>query len=164
MEKLVYVKKIPCRGFKLPNGKIFELFPCRYDSKIDIENETYILSYEEDYNKSSLPTIQELVNVGIIKEVSCIEKSFRIDFDKNDKRSIDKVIKYTIEKFSENGFNVTEEAIRHNFNAWVLDMKSGYRDEKNNYHLFTPCGCNPLSFSATTLHEQCEDWQKTYKC
>lgn len=164
MEKLVYVEKIPYRGFKLPNGKIIDLFPCRYDSKIDIENETYISFYEEEYNKSNLPTIQELVNIGIIKEVSCIEKSFRIDFDKNDKRSIDKVIKYSIEKFSENGFNVTEEAIRHNFNAWVLDMKSGYRDNENGYHLFSPCGCNPLSFSATTLHEQCEDWQKTYEC
>ena len=35
MEKLVYVIKTPCRGFKLPNGKMIDLFPYRYDSKID---------------------------------------------------------------------------------------------------------------------------------
>lgn len=163
MEKLVYVIKTPYRGFELPNGKMIDLFPYRYDSKIDLENETYISSYEEDYKTSNLPTIQELVDIGIIKKISCIEKSFDIDFNENDKRSIDEVIQYTIKKFKENGFNVTEEAIRHNFNAWVLDMKSGYRDNENGYHLFSPCGCNPLSFRATTLHEQCEDWQQTYE-
>ena len=168
MEKIVYVIKTPCRGFKLPNGKMIDLFPYRYDAKIDLENETYLSSYEEEYEISNLPTIQQLVDVGIIKEISCIEKSFDVDFDEEelgvDFDEDNEIIKYTIKKFKENGFNVTEEAIRHNFNAWVLDMKSGYRDNENGYHLFSPCGCNPLSFRATTLHEECEDWQQTYEC
>ena len=42
------------------------------------------------------------------------------------------------------------------------DLKSGYRDEKNGYHLFTPCGCNPLSLRATSLEKEL-DWQTTYE-
>ena len=44
------------------------------------------------------------------------------------------------------------------------DYKSGYCDDTNNYHLFTPCGCNPLSFRATSLPTQCGYWQYTYVC
>ena len=73
-------------------------------------------------------------------------------------------IKKIIAEFRENGFNITREAILHNYKAWRYDMKSGYRDEENNYHLFSPCGCNPLSFRATTLHKNCADWQHTYTC
>lgn len=67
-------------------------------------------------------------------------------------------------EFKEHGFNVTIEALRHNFNAWRADLKSGYRDEENGYHLFTPCGCNPLSFRCSSLEEDCKDWQITYQC
>lgn len=70
-------------------------------------------------------------------------------------------IKEVIEEFEANGFNVTEEAIIHNFEAWKSDYKSGYKDESNGYFLFTPCGCNALSFNATVLTG--EDWQKTYE-
>ena len=69
---------------------------------------------------------------------------------------------YSLKEFKDNGLNVTKEAIMHNYQAWRFDEKSGYRDEENNYHLFSPCGCNPLSFRATTLHEKCADWQHTY--
>ena len=69
-------------------------------------------------------------------------------------------IKKIIEEFEANGFNVTEGAIIHNFEAWKLDYKSGYKDESNGYFLFTPCGCNALRFNATELTG--EDWQKTY--
>ena len=72
-------------------------------------------------------------------------------------------LKRALEFFKSKGFNVTEKAIRHNYEAWKYDMKSGYRDEENGYHLFTPCGCNPLSFRLTTLHKPC-DWQTTYEC
>ncbi len=65
--------------------------------------------------------------------------------------------------FARHGYNVTEDAIRHNFEAWKEDFKSGYRDEKNGYHLFTPCGCNPLAFRLSTLDEDYEDWQETYR-
>lgn len=57
----------------------------------------------------------------------------------------------------------TREAVLHNFRAWSGDLKSGFRDDRNGYHLFTPCGCNPLSFRATSLEPEL-DWQKTYEC
>lgn len=82
------------------------------------------------------------------------------DIDPKGGLDIDKVIA----EFQDNGFNVTREAIEHNYNAWRFDMKSGYRDEENGYHLFTPCGCNPLSFRCSSLEEGCEDWQITYVC
>ena len=65
-------------------------------------------------------------------------------------------------EFAKYDFNVTYEAIEHNFNAWLNDYKSGYRDEDNQYHLFTPCGCNPLSFTVSRLNGS--DWQITYTC
>lgn len=66
-------------------------------------------------------------------------------------------------QFARNGFNVTEEAIEHNFDAWTMDFKSGYRDEENGYWLFTPCGDNPLSFTVERLNPDPScDWQKTY--
>ena len=36
------------------------------------------------------------------------------------------------------------------------------RDDGNGYHLFSPCGCNPLSVRLSTLHDLCSDWQVTY--
>lgn len=68
-----------------------------------------------------------------------------------------------VTEFSRNGFpTVTEEAIRFNYNAWKRDFKSGYRDDNGEYHLFSPCGCNPLRFTATRLSKENEHWQKTY--
>jgi hypothetical protein len=66
-------------------------------------------------------------------------------------------------EFIDNGFNITMEALRHNYEAWCCDLKSGYRDEENGYHLFSPCGCNPLSFRASELNYGCT-WQTTYEC
>ena len=65
-----------------------------------------------------------------------------------------------VEEFRENGFEVEREAILHNLEAWRNDYKSGYRGKY--CHLFSPCGCNRLRFSASTLHESCNYWQKTY--
>ena len=73
------------------------------------------------------------------------------------------VFESMVDEFAQAGFNVTWEALYHNYAAWLCDMKSGYRDEKNGYHLFTPCGCNPLSFRATKLTNDCNDWQTTYE-
>lgn len=75
----------------------------------------------------------------------------------------DKRIETIIKKFHKQGFNVTKESIMHNYNAWCADMKSGYRDERNGYHLFSPCGCNPLQFRVTSINPKC-DWQETYAC
>lgn len=65
-------------------------------------------------------------------------------------------------EFSKLGFKVSERAIMHNYNAWAHDYKSGYRDDGGGYHLFTPCGCNPLSFRLTALSDDSKDWQTTY--
>lgn len=64
--------------------------------------------------------------------------------------------------FQKKGVNVSMDAIIHNFYAWMSDFKSGYRDNENGYHLFSPCGCNPLSMRYTALDKSCEDWQITY--
>jgi hypothetical protein len=66
--------------------------------------------------------------------------------------------------FQRNGYKVSIEAIEHCLTAWSADLKSGYRDEENGYHLFSPCGCNPLSLRLTTLSPLCESWQQTYEC
>lgn len=67
-----------------------------------------------------------------------------------------------VAEFKENGFNVSEEAVKHNYDAWRDDAKSGFRDEKNGYHLFTACGCNRLRFTATKLVDGETDNLTTY--
>lgn len=147
----------------LPDGSMVDVYDVKYDSKVDIENHKFILWGDEGWEDCPLPTIEELYANGTMKkEGTCIENEYVYTTKKWDlsKSDIDSIIK----KFKENGFNITREAIKHNYEAWCRDEKSGYRDEVNNYHLFSPCGCNPLSFRATTLHEKCSDWQTTYTC
>lgn len=127
--------------------------PYYFLNRIDMEN---LVLYKND-ETVQFPTLNELVadNKLICKrcyvEVDLSYKTFK------SKISIKRIQKY----FKSNGFNVTEEAIKHNFNAYLLDMKSGFRDEKNGYHLFTPCCHNPLSFRLTSLNKNC-NWQTTY--
>lgn len=170
MEKVLNLKNIPIlteptyRYHIMPNGEMVDVYDVKYDSKVDIKNLKYISITDEGYNDCTLPTINELYANGILtKEGSCIERDYQVNF-RNVTNLNDADVNLIIMEFKENGFNVTEQAIRHNFDAWRYDEKSGYRDDENNYHIFSPCGCNPLSFRATTLHKQCEDWQKTYTC
>lgn len=127
--------------------------PYYFLNRIDLEN--LILYKNEETDK--FPTLNELVadNKLFCKhcyvEVDLSYKTFRF------KISVKRIQKF----FKRNGFNVTEEAIMHNFNAYLNDAKSGYRDEENGYHLFTPCCHNPLSFRLTSLNKNC-DWQTTY--
>lgn len=71
----------------------------------------------------------------------------------------DEEIAELCEEFAAAGFKVTPEAIAHNVSAWKSDLKSGYRGE--DYHLFSPCGCNDLSLRAEPLIDGA-DWQTTY--
>lgn len=148
----------------LPDNSMVDVYDVRYDCKVDIYNKKFISIFDADYAKSTLPTINDLVAMGIMgKEGTCIENEYKVYLGNRhslNNADIDKIIA----EFKANGFNVTKDAILHNFDAWKYDMKSGYRDDENGYHLFTPCGCNPLSFSATTLHKMCDDWQDTYEC
>lgn len=151
-----------CRFHQLPDGSMVDVYAVTYDCKVDIVNKKYLRRSDDGYKDCELPTFNDLYANGTMdKEGTCIEKQYSISFQRKYKlneKDIDKIIK----EFKKNGFNVTKEAINHNYDAWCVDFKSGYRDEENNYHLFSPCGCNPLSFRATTLHPKCADWQETY--
>jgi hypothetical protein len=167
MKKLEFIEEKEYQTLQLPNGKLVDVRYFRYNCKVDLENETCISFDEvEEYNTSNLPTFNELVKQGIVNEVSCVE-NFAINQVYKNRPKVgltDKKITSLINKFKKNGFNVTKDAILHNYNAWLCDRKSGYRDDENEYFLFSPCGCNPLSFRATTLHTKCYDWQQTYTC
>lgn len=160
MRKFKFLRSKSYRCFLLPNGKLVDVYSCRYDAKVNLHDLTFLSCADDGYKESNLPTFNDLVQNGVVKEVSCIERTYDIDFPSNVRSLTKKMIKDIIKEFSDNGFHVSERAIRHNYYCWKYDMKSGYRGK--NYHLFTPCGCNPLSFRATTLHRKCADWQKTY--
>jgi len=160
MRKLKFLRSKSYRCFLLPNGKLVDVYSCRYDAKVNLHNLTFLSFADDGYKESDLPTFNDLIKSGVVKEVSCIEKTYDIDFPSNVRRLTKKMIKDIIKEFADNGFNVSERAILHNYDCWKCDAKSGYRGR--NYHLFTPCGCNPLSFRATTLHRKCANWQTTY--
>lgn len=169
-----YLKDIKRSAFPLYayNDKVsfpLNLSVITYASRVDLENEMYAEFGEE----CSFPTINELIAEGKLETKSFLnthdiyfhEKVFCRTNSKCPYMFPKKNLERVINEFKEHGFNVTEEAIQHNYNAWLYDLKSGYRDEENGYHLFTPCGCNPLSFRATNLDDEfCKDWQTTYEC
>ena len=112
---------------------------------------------QKEYEECDYPNINTLINQGKLIECHYSEE-YRVSTNKFPCRCpYNKVLK----EFKKNGFNVTRKAIKHNYEAWSVDCKSGYRDEENNYFLFTPCGHNPLSFTAIRLDEHL-DWQETY--
>ena len=145
--------------------------PYHWLTKVNLAEMTYVSYQDEDYTDCTFPTVEELIGRGEIKKNVVLPykqfdinfKSFRSAFQRSvvDRKCDVKVI---CKKFRKQGFAVTEEAVRHNFWAWMSGAKSGFRDEANGYHLFTPCGLNPLSFRVTGLHPACEDWQTTYIC
>lgn len=172
MGKLNFVnsRKETQRGIQLTDGRIISLydkdnhFYLRFDKKIDLENGTY----EEDgivsLDDSNSTCLNNLIRHGA-REVRCYdecnynENVYPSEFNLNDEK-VKKIQKY----FKEHGFNVTKDAIFHQLSSWMNDYKSGYRDEVNGYHLFSPCGCNPLSIRLSTLNKLCSDWQTTYFC
>lgn len=154
MKSLVFINEPTSRFFRiLGKGKMFDFIP--FDSKLDVERGEYLTIADNGYKRSQLPTLNDLVKRGVVGEcVPYDECDVYVDDVAN--FDADKVV----DEFRANGFEVEREAIMHNFEAWCDDYKSGYRGAY--CHLFSPCGCNRLRFSATTLHKSCEDWQKTY--
>lgn len=153
------------RFHQLPDGSMVDVYAVTYDCKVDIVNKKFIRSFDNGYKDCELPTFNDLYANGTMgKEGTCIEKQYNIYFPEEKTLLTTSDIATMIKEFKDNGLNVTKEAIMHNYQAWRFDQKSGYRDEENNYHLFSPCECNPLSFRASTLHPKCEDWQQTYVC
>ena len=161
------------RGYQLPDGRIIVIdnggkmmmnFATPFNLETGEVGETpaYTPSVKDlPAIPQGFTTLNNLIKNGIGKEVFPYNE-YDIDLGRVhlEKHQIEKICK----EFRENGFEVTEEAILHNYAAWCGDLKSGYRDEKNGYHLFSPCGCNPFSLRATTLEPICSDWQTTYMC
>lgn len=159
MRKFKYLRTPNYRTIELPNKKMVDVYDVLYDSKVDLDKGEYLSRYDVGYAKSTLPTFNDLAKQNIIREISCVEHydiSFPYEVKKVTTTELIKVQK----EFKEHGFDVSLRALRHNYYSWLADLKSGYRGKS--YHLFSPCGCNPLSFRATTLHRKCKDWQTTY--
>lgn len=142
--------------FETQDGIKIDL-PRKYTNRIDLENHSYY--FADSKSGREFPTLNELTRNKVLKicyDYKIVDLRYKC-YPK--KISIERIQKF----FKEQGYNVTEEAIKHNFSAYSYGMKSGYRDEENDYHLFTPCNLNPLTFSLTTL-SKFTNWQTTYKC
>ena len=172
MEKIKFVKtrNEAMWGYQLNDGRIIDRTNLRYDTPFNLETgEIYEGDDLQRTGKNGLPddapegftTLNNLNAQKLGHEVYCYDE-YCINLGDKPKMG-DKEINAIIAEFEEAGFKVTKKAILHNFYAWSGSLKSGYRDESNGYHLFTPCGGNPFSLSATTLHELCRDWQTTYE-
>jgi len=172
MDKIRFVKSRfdAMWGYQLNDGRIIDRTNLRFDTPFNLETgEIYTGNDLQRSGKNGLPddapdgftTLNNLNAQKLGHEVHCYDEC-NIDLGNNPTMG-DKDIDAIIAEFEESGFKVTKAAILHNYYAWSADRKSGYRDEKNGYHLFTPCGCNPFILIATTLHPLCDDWQTTYK-
>lgn len=151
----------------------------RYDAKINLETlEVCEDRYSEEYQKFDGIEINELLRTGVMADWYPYKQAEIDDIlppiwsldpeddpnipaynieSVNPKGLIDKLV----QDCKELGFTVTKEAVHHQLENWANDCKSGYRDEANGYHLFTPCGHNPFSLRISELHSLC-DWQETY--
>lgn len=168
---VIFTENAPAHlsGRKLPIFGLPGSFPniiMKFSAKLDLDNLVAISSDDPDYDICEFKTVTQLINDGIMEEwfpyrifsIEDIDEKPELWKSKN-RLDLDKIQKI----FADNGFIVIKEAIMHNFKAWKADLKSGYRDEKNNVHLFSPCGCNPFILRATELSDTC-DWQTTYEC
>ena len=54
--------------------------------------------------------------------------------------------------FAKAGWRVTERGIIHNFEGWQHNLRSGYRDDRNGYFLFSPSG-STLRLNASKITE-----------
>lgn len=183
MDKIKFVKSRfeTSRGFQLNDGRIIAIndvvngettLALCFDTPFSLETGEILpkICNPKRRGKNGLPddapegftTLNNLKAQGLGHEVFCYEE---YDIDLGDRPTMDdKQIAKVIAEFEDAGFKVTKDAILHNFYAWSGSLKSAYRDEKNGYHLFSPCGGNPFILRATTLHPLCDDWQITYVC
>lgn len=162
-------------SFQLSDGRLIEVmtlegkFVFKYDTPINLETReigeqpTYSpVASDDKHLPDGFTTLNQLTKKKLGKTVYCYdEHDICLGYKPN--MTIKKSIRIA-KQFQKNGFMVTPQAIMHNYDAWKVGWKVGYRDEKNGYHLFTPCGGNPFDLRATTLEECCTDWQQTYIC
>lgn len=151
-------------GYQLPDGRIIDLcndenvFVLQYDRAFNLQ--TGEVFPEGEHPEGSV-TLNSLRGKGG-KTVHCYDE---VNLNYSQRYVLTQQgLKNIQRRFAKKGYNVTKEAILHQYEAWRWGGKSGYRDEKNGYHLFTACGGNPFSIRLTTLHEKCADWQITYIC
>lgn len=162
-------------GFQLTDGRIIELMNkegkllFQYDTPINLTTgeigaKPKFAPFKDgrDECPEGFTTLNNLHREGKGDTVYCYDfYDMELGYPKT--MTIRRAIKLAKE-FKKHGFNVTPQAIMHNYEAWRDGWKVGYRDEQNGYHLFSPCGGNPLSLRATTLEDCCSDWQITYTC
>lgn len=65
-----------------------------------------------------------------------------------------------VELFKAKGIDVTTEELEHNYMAWRNDYKSQIVTADGKHAIFTPCGCNDLSFTAYVAKAD----SQTYVC
>lgn len=144
--------------FKTNEGKYFAP-TWAWDAKYDMANGVYYPITDPEFKQVDFPTLNELVKDGVVSEVndnySISRESWRRSHEIT-QEEIDEICN----EFRANGYNVTEDAIRHNFYAWSADLKSGYLGD--GFFLFSPCGCNSIEFRAEHIYEN-SSYQKTYE-
>lgn len=175
MKKIITNREEAVKKNMLKDGRYFlhiqsgtaMYLPIWYGHRLDLKNMLITENQQEIETRTDLPDLNQLIREGYVIDLN-IFRSHDIFLPKfKDCRARTKVkfddefIAELQKEFKEHGFNVTKEAILHNYNAWLADHKSGYRDQENGYHLFTPCGCNPLSFRVASIEPEL-DWQWTY--
>lgn len=156
-------------GYQIAEGTILVIcdlkgeYQLMWDKPFSIESGVIFDNEDEidAFNKGRTLTLNTLSANKIGKQVHCYDEYYiRV----GDIKSLpNKLVKEICKEFKENGFNVTEHAVLTNFANWKVGYKCGYRDDANGYHLFTPCGLNPFSLTATSLVDGM-DWQDTYFC
>lgn len=175
MEKIKFIasRKDAQWSFQLNDGRLievlgFEKFAIRYDTPFSLGTGEIIERDDKwprfgdglpDYVPDGYTTLNNLQAQGLGHTLYCYDE-YEIRLGRPQTLPEGKV-KAICDEFKEHGFKVTKEAVLHNFSCWLCDYKSGYRDEQNGYHLFSPCFCNDLRFAATTLDSRL-DWQTTY--
>lgn len=140
--------------FEYCDKKLF--IPWDWRIAIDWENKKYTFDKVDGF-----PTLSDMKQNGEDIKLcfpfeECESPLYGFDVDNFNPQDV-------VDFFAEHGYKVTLKAVKNNFDAWRNDLKSGYRDDKNGYHLSSPCGCNSLRFSLSTLHPS-QDWQTTYVC
>lgn len=142
------------------NGKDCFL-PWNWEIKVNMQTMQYVMPGCDEWKACDWPTLNQLnLSDADIKEGHPYRE---YDIDLPGVRELTPERAHDIvDEFFAHDIPVTLDAIMHNYAAWKADFKSGYRGE--GFHLFTPCGCNDLSFRATTLDPSCDDWQQTYMC
>lgn len=61
-------------------------------------------------------------------------------------------------QFAKKGVNVTADELDHNYMAWRGDYKSQIVTADKKHAIFTPCGCNDLSFTAYVANADSETY------